>query len=360
VHWNDPNVWGSRWTLDASAARRDDGNSWSFATERPFYSLDTRTSMGASTAFDERIESRYGLGEIVDDYRVSEKGAELYFGSSSGLRDGWTRRLVGGYRYDSARFGPGDRPLAGALPQDRILSYPFLRIEALEDRYAAVRNQDQISRIEDVHLGASYTAEIGLATPAFGSDRTAALIHTSASRGWRNESGTTLLLASSLASRFEGGDALDTLIGGSARYYRHTSEHTLFCALLHADYGHQLDRDHSLDLGGDNGLRGYPLRYQAGSSRALLSVEERLFTGWYPFRLVHVGAAAFADVGRTWGTDPLHTPNRGLLKSVGLGLRLGNARSALGNVLHIDVAFPLDRDPEIDGIQFLIETKASF
>ena len=32
------------------------------------------------------------------------------------------------------------------------------------------------------------------------------------------------------------------------------------------------------NLGGDTGLRGYPLRYQNGNQRALFTVEERLYT----------------------------------------------------------------------------------
>jgi hypothetical protein len=45
---------------------------------------------------------------------------------------------------------------------------------------------------------------------------------------------------------------------------------------------------------------------------------------------------------------------------VGFGLRLGNSRSAQGNVLHLDVAFPLDGDSSINNVQFLIQTKKSF
>jgi hypothetical protein len=45
---------------------------------------------------------------------------------------------------------------------------------------------------------------------------------------------------------------------------------------------------------------------------------------------------------------------------VGFGLRLGSARSALGNVLHVDVAYPLDGDSAVKKIQFLVETRKSF
>jgi hypothetical protein len=49
-----------------------------------------------------------------------------------------------------------------------------------------------------------------------------------------------------------------------------------------------------------------------------------------------------------------------LLRDLGVGLRLGNSRSALGNVLHIDLAFPLDGDPSIKSVQLLVETKEKF
>jgi hypothetical protein len=73
-----------------------------------------------------------------------------------------------------------------------------------------------------------------------------------------------------------------------------------------------------------------------------------------------VGGAAFFDAGRTWGDNPTGTSSLGLLKDVGVGLRLGNARSASGNVLHVDIALPLDGGNSIDQVQFLVETKARF
>jgi outer membrane translocation and assembly module TamA len=113
-------------------------------------------------------------------------------------------------------------------------------------------------------------------------------------------------------------------------------------------------------LGGDNGLRGYPLRYQAGEGRWLFTAEQRLFSNWYPFQMFNVGGAVFYDMGATWGRDPLGTASLGLLKDIGFGLRFGNSRSALGNVLHVDVAYPLDGDKSARKMQFIIETKKSF
>ena len=105
---------------------------------------------------------------------------------------------------------------------------------------------------------------------------------------------------------------------------------------------------------------GYPLRYQSGTARALWTVEQRYFTDWYPFRLFRVGGAVFFDTGRTWGQAPLAAPSLGLLKDVGFGLRFGNARSGLGNVIHVDLAFPLDSGPGIRHVEFLVQTEATF
>ena len=124
--------------------------------------------------------------------------------------------------------------------------------------------------------------------------------------------------------------------------------------------GHNLDLDNPTELGGDNGLRGYPLRYQMGESKLLFTAEQRYFTDWYPFKLARVGGAIFADVGRSWGPSPLGTQPVGWLRDVGFGLRLVPTRASGRDVIHVDVAFPLDGDPSIDSVQFLIESKRSF
>ena len=68
----------------------------------------------------------------------------------------------------------------------------------------------------------------------------------------------------------------------------------------------------------------------------------------------------FADVGRTWGEAPLASEPQGWLTDVGFGLRLGNARSGLGNVLHMDLAFPLGASSDISSVQVLLEAHKTF
>jgi outer membrane translocation and assembly module TamA len=92
----------------------------------------------------------------------------------------------------------------------------------------------------------------------------------------------------------------------------------------------------------------------------VLNVEDRVYTDWYPLRLFRVGGAVFYDLGRAWGGPNANTEHTGWISDVGFGLRILNARTAFGNVLHIDFAFPLTQDPTIKRVQFLLQTQATF
>jgi hypothetical protein len=107
-------------------------------------------------------------------------------------------------------------------------------------------------------------------------------------------------------------------------------------------------------------MRGYPIRYQAGESRTMLNVEQRFFTDYYPWRLFRIGWAVFADAGRINGRDPRAAAPLGTLYDVGAGLRLASPRASGRNVVHIDLAFPLNAPSSIDSVQFVVETKGSF
>ena len=362
VRWRDPAMRGSRWRNELALRDSDDGDGKSFLIERPFYALDTRWSAGFQAAREESIESVYRLGEPVAGYGQDNEMAEVRYGWSRGLRNGWTRRAIAGLRHEQARFAFAPEASAPAmLPGDKNFTYPFLRLEVLQDDFATARNRDQIARTEDFHFGIRYAAELGLAGSVFGSDRDAAIIRAEASRGFRLSEEKSLFLHGSYSGRIEGNAAADSLLSGGVRFYRESGPKTVFFAGLSADVGHELDADHELSIGGDTGLRGYPLRYQSGSGRALLTLEERFFTKYSLWRLASVGGAVFFDVGRSWGDSAFGpTQNQGLLKDVGIGLRLGSRRSSLGNVLHIDLAFPLDGPKSISSAQLLIETKQSF
>ncbi|MEZ5460059.1 MAG: hypothetical protein R3E65_12425 [Steroidobacteraceae bacterium] len=361
IIYRDRQIGRSWWSIDTQIADNSDGQFAQVVLDHPFYSLDTRWAGGVAAADDERIDSRYDLGEVVDQYRVNQTLGSAYVGWSRGLRDGWVTRWKFGYTRDERDFSALTTPAATrALPADRTFAYPWLAVEWAEDDFRTERNRDQIARTEDIVLGLRARLQIGFASDAFGADRSATMLSGGISHGWRLTPRQTLQLEASTSGRLEDGKVAGGLLAFDARwYFRQSPRRVLYLGLSTLD-GKNLDLDQQVQLGGDNGLRGYPLRYQSGSSRWLFTAEQRLFSNWYPFRLFNVGGAVFFDMGEVRGTDPLGTPSQGLLRDVGFGLRLGNGRSGLGNVVHVDVAFPLDGDSSIRNVQFLVETKRSF
>ncbi|HXC09139.1 MAG TPA: BamA/TamA family outer membrane protein, partial [Steroidobacteraceae bacterium] len=358
IQWTDPNVFGSRWTSALAYSDSSDGSERSLQVIRPFYSLDAPWSTKITALSFDRTVSRYNLGEIVDQFNDNETSYELSGGLSNGYIDGWTKRLTFGMRYDRNIFlpTPGTSLPAQQLPPDRTLSYPFVGFDILQDKYKKVGDENQIGRTEDLYFGTEITGEVGLSNGAFGADRNAIMLAAKALRGFELTELQQLFLTSDFSSRIEDGRARNLITDGAAKYYWRWREDWLLYAGLSATVTDALDPDMQLLLGGDNGLRGYPLRYESGTSRALFTVEQRFYTDWYPFRLVRVGGAIFADVGRTWGTGVIGNSDPGLLRDVGFGLRLGNTRSGLGNVLHIDFAFPLNNIAGIQRFQFLVQT----
>ncbi len=350
------------WTQIAySYATLNDGERQSVKLGRPFYALDTRWAAGFSAAKDDRIDAVYNGGDVIGEYRHKQESTEVHGGWSRGLVDGWTRRYTVGLSYQDDVYGlDPTRAAPPQIPMDQKTVGPFLRYEVIEDSYEKFTNRNSIQRVEYFLTGFSSSLQLGHAFTGLGSTRDLWLYSASVGNGYEFSGDHNLQLAGSVSGQYGDGRAERQLVSGSARYYRPQGTRTLFYAAASAAALHNPDVGDLLLLGGDNGLRGYPLRYQSGEQRVLFTLEERVYTDWYPFRLFRVGGAVFFDYGRAWGGDIQNTANPGWLSDVGFGLRLLSARSAFGNVLHADVAFPLNADPSIDSVQFLLKTKASF
>jgi hemolysin activation/secretion protein len=359
--YDDPALLGSHARLSVGYDSNSDGSFRNLEVGQPFYSLETRWSALLTASSGDRVESLYELGHSTDRFHHLHDLFQVQGGLSQGLVNGWTNRWTGGFTYLRDRFEAAEGfATPEVFPENRTLSYPWIAWDAVEDKFLETRDTDQIERTEDFHLGSRLHLRVGWASPLFGSDRNVAVVDGNAGTGFRLTPTQTLLLASDLSGRWGRDDSENALLHGSARYYwRDFGEH-LFFATLEGDVGSHLFRDNQLLLGGDSGLRGYPLRYQDGDERLLLTLEQRFFTDYYPFQLVHVGGAVFFDVGRTWPGASAQAPNLGWLRDIGVGLRLSSSRSGLGNVVHIDLAFPLDGDGSIQSMQWLVRTKSSF
>lgn len=361
VQLKDPHLFDGRTTLDMSYSDTSDGHARHVALDRPFYALDTRWAAGGSVFDEELVQPIYDEGHTRAKYFRDWQYANVYGGLSEGLIGEWVQRWTFGATVDDRHYETAPEWTGRSLvPEDRKFVYPWIGYELLQDEFQKFKNHDQIGRTEDFYLGTRFYGRVGWADSSLGSSRDALIFLAQAAHAEEMSERSTLLFAATAHGRFADGDWENTVVEGAVRYYVQQSKKALLFATVNGAAGQRIDLDEQMVLGGDNGLRGYPLRYQSGDARALFTIEQRYFTDWYPWRLFRIGGAAFFDMGRTWGRSPLGTPSQGLLKDVGVGLRIGSSRSGLGNVIHVDLAVPLDGDSSIDNVQLLVETLEKF
>ncbi|MGE5616742.1 MAG: hypothetical protein ACM3X5_07480 [Bacillota bacterium] len=350
------------WTkIDYLQGHYSDGRKRIATLERPFYALETRWAAGATGTDDDRIDPIYNAGDVVSKFRHHLKSAETYAGWSRGLIDGWTQRYSIGATGEDDTYGLAAGETAPApFPVDHKMRGPFARWEVVEDRFLRTRNRDQIARTEFVSLGFNLNLQVIRSLEGWGSTQSAWLYNGTLSDGYTFPWGHDVLGTLVAERRLDSTGRPLSHEGVQARYFAPHSVYTAFYGLASFDRLGSAAAPDQLQIGGDTGLRGYPLRYQEGERRALLSLEERAYTDWYPFRLLRVGGAVFYDVGRAWGGVNQNVLNPGWLSDVGVGLRFSIDRAAFANVLHVDLAFPLHRTTDIKSVQFVVKSYLTF
>lgn len=356
-----PQAFDGRTNISYAQANFDDGKRKAAAIVRPFYALDTRWSAGAVFGDDDRIESIYNAGDTASQYRRRQKSAEVFGGYSPGLIDGWVQRYLMGLRNrDDVFLNEPSRIAPALLPVSQDQHAMYFRHELVEDHFVKLKNRDQIARPEFFRFGFFSQLQITRNLATLGSTNSAWLYSAFVSNGHSFSAQRDLFVSAAVERRIASTGVPMTRISAATRFYIPQARGTLFYVALAADRVSGGGLADQLQIGGDNGMRGYPSHYQAGERRALLTIEERAYTDWYPFRLFRVGGAAFVDYGRAWGGPNKNLANPGWLGDAGIGLRVALDRAAYANVLHADIAVPLNRAPGIKSVQFVVKTEVTF
>lgn len=359
--YTDASLLGTHGRLDLAYSSNSDGQHEEIGLERPFFSLEARWAAGVRTLMDDRVESIYSLGSIADRFRHRKSFLEAYAGFSRGLVGGRTRRWSAGFTLDQNRFeGTADAATSGPFPPDRKLAYPWIGFDSSQEGFIEVHNLDKISRTEDLNLSKEFHARLGWASPSFGADRSRAVFGSSFQIGGSPGPAQMMVFSWETSGRWGTGGAENLTSGAGVRYYRRDLGGRVFYASMRAEEAVKLDLEKQILLGGDNGLRGYPLRFTSGDQSLLLTLEERFYSQRHLFKLFRIGGAVFFDAGRAWFRGDESMEGVGLLRDIGVGLRIGSSRSARAAMIHVDVAVPLDGDRLSRRTQLLVTTGDTF
>ncbi|WP_442962064.1 MULTISPECIES: hypothetical protein [unclassified Pseudoalteromonas] len=359
--YDDPNILGSRYTGRIEYSDNDDGERHYVSVNYPFFATDTPYSYGFTNFSDEREEPIYSGGETISEFNQKRAVSQFYFGHSQALGGNWTRRLIAGYRHEEYRFSAIPETTL-AIASDRSLSYPYVQAQWFEDSFVKVRNFDSIYRTEDLNLGWNIRALLGYSPTAWSNDDERVIFSLSADTAHYTSDHSLWRFAMDLNGNWDQqSDRAENLIASfNIQYYLNTSLYQSWFLNASYSYGKNLTLDKQITLGGETGLRGYPIKYQQGSKRVLLNIERRFYWEYDLWRLFKVGGAAFFDLGKAYDSHLAINANESTLKNLGLGLRLAPSRANSDIMLHIDVAAPLGGPDNVDDVQWLFTVKNRF
>ncbi|MGK0272297.1 MAG: outer membrane protein assembly factor BamA [Cocleimonas sp.] len=348
--YSDEQFLGTRLHLFTSAISNSDGNGYQLDLSLPYYSLDNKLTWGTKNASIQQENSIYSKGEVTDKVTVNDKSHSIFWGWSKGLQDNLNSEDVSrfkvGWDYSKTKYGKQQ-----AITQ----SYPWFEYEYIKEQYTTRTNFKSMGEIEDIPLGLNYTFEVGLLDKELGSSENHIRLASKVSKGLAFKKSLGFVKANLISYLGEGKLQGDTLnLKGELFTFNDHGSNLYFSGNLQIK--NNLQPGEQLLLGGETGLRGYPKGYQEGTKSIVFTAEKRFHFDWYPYQLAKFGAVIFADAGSAWGGDNKVK----VLSDVGFGLRIIPTRTSKTKALHLDFAFPLDADENINNVQITLKTKQNF
>ena len=341
IIYQDPAILGPYITGAASFENASDGISAALELTHPFFDTETDRSWDLSYSRVDRTRRIYDLGIVSNEFQRLTEELRVGGGFALASTPRSAHRILAGLDWSKAAFSPAEESLeAAVLPEDRDFRTLFVGYQYLSNDYIKARYVDRGPLDQDFNLGTELTLRAGISPDWLGLDDTTYLLEGKAAHGWRINPDTFALGSLSYTTRTGPVNANELLSGSFEMFHLHgTGSHRTTLAGLSFDLGNDLDLDRRLELDGANGLPGYRLHAYSGDSRAVASLEHRIFSGREFGRLLTPGVAFFADAG--WIDSAAGSNTIG---DVGFGILLFLTRSSR-NLIRADVAYPLVEDP---------------
>jgi hypothetical protein len=361
--YGDPQLFGSRWTLDLHTQYLTDGFVRSIQLQHPFFALDTPWSTGVALSQSHNIIYLYDEGKAIFQApfvqnTVSLTGAKLLHESEDRV---WRGGLLL-QRQDTAygtitQDAPSGSLLAPTLTNRRLRG-PALTLATQEDAFQEFENLQGMDNPEDYNLAWNGDMALGSYTRALGSTMAAPFFTIEVSKGWSTSSDNLTLFTASWTGRKPATGLEDSLMSFSLVKYHKLAENQILAGLVAVDRAQRPDPEHWYYLGGDQGMRGFPNQLHPGDARWLTSLDYRYLTEQRWWGLVRLGYSVFMDLGSVRRMDGEGWSRT--YSDVGFGLRLGNLKSSIGRVILLNVAVPLNREPYQNRWQFSIGNTVRF
>ncbi|XQW86644.1 hypothetical protein ACOYR1_07945 [Thalassotalea piscium] len=359
---------------DVTLSNNNDGTAKAFFLRKDLVSFDTQNAYTIGFSHFNQVDTQYENGVISEQFSHQQRYATLHWQwlDNNSVKD--TLRFGVGFTSESHTFSPVDEERfmlpeglstdnlsVQHIPKDREFNYPFVSINYLQKDYIKLTNIHLINHIEDFNFGWNIKASIG--TDLSNNGTAPRLIWEAAiAKGFKFSENSFLFVN----AEFEG------------ESYSKSNNSNRAVVTLTTEYFHkinpqwstyfkntnQFSRNQFLDdpivLGGDTGIRGFPLQFQHSKHNSQFTFEARYYPHINIYKLLELGAAGFIDTGRAFSPTVKSETPRTWMTSIGVGARLYSTHSSESRVIHFDIIKPLSTNTHVNNIEFRITTKHSF
>jgi hypothetical protein len=333
--YNDPAFFAPYWRAQLGYAVTSDGYDRRVNIARPFYSFTTPWAAHFAYSNVHQTDRLYTSGVVTSRYEHMHRLLLASYGVARNPNADRAQRLTAGLRFVDDDYGT----LSGDSPSSRAFRYVFVRYDTAVNRFMKLNFVNRDLRFEDFDLGRQLSVEAAVSPKFFGAPANTGFFRLGGANGRPLNDSGFVLAAAHVSSRLDGG-IRNAIASASASYVnRQIGDHPrAFVARAVLNRGWRTDANVQFFADGVTGLRGYNLHMFSGSRSAVVNLEQRLYLGREILQLASPGIVAFFDAGSA--------SDRGFaVKSdAGIGVRIGLPRSPR-NLLRIDLAFPLQRDP---------------
>jgi hypothetical protein len=356
---SSPHVFNSRFAAQLAYADKTDGTDKIIEIAKPFYALSTRWAYGVSSQTISQTQAIRFDGAKRAEFGHDLERQDIFWGHGYDITPEYSARVLLGYSMEEDELRRLSTSLL-PLPEDRTARYPWIGYRRIENHFGVFKNLRQIQRLEDVALGSDVYLQLGYGGQTFSNPRDTLFASAHFNDAISLNQQHLLEFASHLEAR-QGQEArqedmyrLQTRLA----YNYFVNEHRRWYLQARWDLGENLMPHEEFTLGGPNGLRGYPLDFQRGNQRYLISLEHRYFSDWHLLNLLRLGAVVFAETGKAWG-GPYQTEQE-TLSNLGVGLRISSSKARIGSVVHLDIAMPTAARAGVEEYQWTISTRQQF
>jgi len=354
--YSDPQILGSRWTLDSFLLDQTGGNQQRLDIERPFFSLATRAAGGAAWNRSFGPTKVYQNGNQINEYDFDQYSADFYTGvrANSDLLN--VQRLNLRYRYSQTTYAPDGNTVS--LPSNTAFSGPVLQWSLTQSRFIKETFVDKVDRVEDINLGHVAGISAQYSGRVLGASDYTAPVAFYDNFGWGGDHNTFGLAGFGASGRYNlyapdqmGGVLRNTIYFMTMNMYSHLFPDPVVTGVFHMEsaYVENPDVENPLSLGGNTGLRGFKVNKFTGDKDILANLEARSYIPTEWFHLFYAGGAAFVDAGQAQPAG-LDFRRQDFHADVGIGARIATSRSTSGTVFRFDMAYaigPVDGDPRV-------------